>query len=195
MTYENDHEAEDRAHLARMRMDNFETFYKYYITRLVRFLTSQASNFDWAEDVAQDTMIAMWDKWDEALAYDRPDSWLFRVATRKLRRLESRARKNGRLHEDLASSGCDLLAAAGRDDWIEDNIDLISGMRSLPRRQCEVIGLHYLGGYTIPQAAEILRLKENTAKTHLKTGPESMPRHKDTPTERKRDTRITECGP
>ncbi len=188
---EHEHRAEDRAHLARMHMVNFETFYKYYIVRLVRFLTSQANNSDWAEEVAQDTMIAIWDKWDEALTYERPDSWLFRVATRKLRRLESRARKNGRLHEDLASSGCDLLAAAGRDNWIEDNIDLMSGMRALPRRQCEVIGLHYFGGYTIPEAAEILGIKENTAKTHLKRGLENLRQYQEMPSDLKLNRRIT----
>ncbi|HSZ44467.1 MAG TPA: hypothetical protein VK823_03970 [Streptosporangiaceae bacterium] len=36
-------------------------------------------------------MIAL-DKWDDLLTYERPDSRVFKVATRKLRRLEAQAR-------------------------------------------------------------------------------------------------------
>jgi hypothetical protein len=36
-------------------------------------------------------MIAL-DKWDDLLTFERPDSWVFKVATRKLRRLEAQAR-------------------------------------------------------------------------------------------------------
>ena len=47
----------------------------------------------WAEEVADDAMMIALDKWDDLLTYERPDSRVFKVATRKLRRLEAQARE------------------------------------------------------------------------------------------------------
>lgn len=57
---------------------------------------------------------------------------------------------------------------------MEDHLDLIAGMRSLPNRQCEVIGLHYFGGYTLAETADILDISIGTAKKHLNRGLESL---------------------
>jgi RNA polymerase sigma factor (sigma-70 family) len=180
----------DRGQQARLCLVSFETFYKTYRTRLVRFLKTQASNSDWAEDVADEAMMAVWDKWDELLNYERPDSWLFKVATRKLRHLESRAREDCGLHEDVASSGSDLQFAAVTDQWVEVHLDLIAAMRSLPRRQGEVIGLHYFGGYTIAETAHILGIHEGTAKKHLNRGLENLRVSQGLPDAAKRTGRI-----
>jgi RNA polymerase sigma-70 factor (ECF subfamily) len=162
-------------------MVSFDMFYKFYRTRLVRYLTSLASNSDWAEEVADDAMMAAWDKWDDLLTEERPDSWLFKVATRKLRHLEARARDHCCLHEDLASADGDLRIAAAADDWVDDHLDLIAGMRSLPRRQCEVIGLHYLGGYTLTETAQILEIREATVRKHLQRGLENLRQRQEVP--------------
>jgi RNA polymerase sigma factor (sigma-70 family) len=169
-----DREPVDRGHEARTCLDNFDKFYKFYHPRLVRYLKSQASDTGWAEEVADDAMMAVWDKWDDLLTCERPDAWLFMAATRKLRQLEARARERCCLDEDLASSEGDLRLAAVTDEWVEDHVDLIAGLRSLPRRQCEVIGLHYLVGYTLPETAQILGIPESVAEKHLSRGLESL---------------------
>jgi len=159
-----------------MCLESFEKFFKFYWPLLVRYLKSQASNSAWAEDVAEETMIAVLDRWSALLVMERPDSYLFTIATRKLRRLEAQARENCCLGEDLASAGADLRLAAAADKWVEDHHDLIAGMRSLPRRQCEVIGLHYFGGYTLAETAQILDVQEGTVKKHLNRGLENLRR-------------------
>jgi RNA polymerase sigma factor (sigma-70 family) len=168
-------------HQARVCLESFEKFYKFYQPRLVRYLTSQASDTNWAEEVADDTMMAAWNKWDHLLTYERPDSWLFMVATRKLRQLEARARERCCLKEDLASSDIDLRLAAVTDEWIEDHMDLIAGLRALPRRQCEVIGLHYLVGYTLPETAQILGMRNCVASEHLTRGLKALRQHQNIP--------------
>ncbi len=70
-----------------------DTFFTYYWPRLVRFLMTQASDSGWAEDAAAEAMSAVMDNWDLLLTYPRPDSWLFRVAIRKLRKLEQHAER------------------------------------------------------------------------------------------------------
>jgi RNA polymerase sigma-70 factor (ECF subfamily) len=151
-----------------------EAFFNYYWPRLVRYLKARAVDTNLAEDVAADAMMAFMDRWESLFTHPRPDSWLFKVATRKLRKLETRARDHCCFDEDLASSVGDLQAAAASDVWIEDHIDLIAAMRSLPSRQCEVIGLHYFGGYTIAETAEILDIEVGTAKKHLNRGLERL---------------------
>lgn len=173
----------DRAEEARncVRSGSFETFYKTYYKRLVRYLKSQANNATWAEDVAEDAMMKAMDKWDDLLTMDRPDSWLFKVAIRRLKQLESRAREQCSLREDLASTEKGVRLAAVRDEWVEDHLDLIAGMRSLPRKQCEVIGLHYLGGYTIAETAQILGIPESTARSHKARGMENLRQRRGAP--------------
>jgi RNA polymerase sigma-70 factor, ECF subfamily len=175
VTRDQDNDSSDRGHDARMRMAaGDEVFFKYYWPRLVRYLKTRAVDTNLAEDVAADAMMAFMDQWEYLLTHPRPDSWLFKVATRKLRKLETRARDHCCFDEDLASSVGDLQAAAANDVWIEDHLDLITGMRSLPSRQCEVIGLHYFGGYTLAETAEILDIHVGTVKKHLSRGLEGL---------------------
>jgi RNA polymerase sigma-70 factor (ECF subfamily) len=170
-----------RGQIARMYMVSFDSFYKFYYPRLVRSLKAQASNTSWAEDVANEAMMAVLDKWDDLITYERPDSWLYKVAIRKLRRLEARARDYCCLEEDLASSEDDLRIAAKSDQWVEEHIDLIAAIRALPRRQGEVIGLFYFDGYTLPETAQILGVQVGTVKKHLSRGLENLRQHQGVP--------------
>jgi RNA polymerase sigma factor (sigma-70 family) len=164
------HDPVERGRKARESTVSYDIFYRDYQPRLTRFLITQASDIGMAEDAAQETMIAAYHKWEAVKGYERPDSWLFMVATRKLRRMEARARDRCSLPEDLASADDDLRIAAADDRWIDDHIDLVVALRSLPRRQCEVIGLHYLLGYTLAETARMLGIEAGTAKKHLHRG-------------------------
>src|SRR5581483_8106855 len=87
VTRNQDNNSSDPGHDARMRMAaGDEVFFKYYWPRLVRYLKARAVDTNLAEDVAADAMIAFMDQWDYLFTHPRPDSWLFKVATRKLRK-------------------------------------------------------------------------------------------------------------
>jgi RNA polymerase sigma factor (sigma-70 family) len=163
MTHDDDG---DRGYQARLRMTSAEALFAYYWPRLFHFLLSQTSDTGLAEDAAADAFEAALDNWDKLLTYERPDSWLFKVAIRGLRRQEGQARKLAVLDEDLASAEGDLRATAATDEWVEDHVDLVAAMRFLPRRQGEVIGLVWLGGYTLKETAEILGVTVGTVKQH-----------------------------
>jgi RNA polymerase sigma-70 factor (ECF subfamily) len=135
-------------------------------------------------------MMDALEKWNYLRGIERPDSWLFKVATRKLHRLQARARKRDILNEDRASSAIDLRIAAVTDVWVETHVDLIAAMRSLPRRQCEVILLHFFGGYTLNETAQILDVAESTVKTHLDRGLKALRQHEGVPTPPKTPRRV-----
>jgi RNA polymerase sigma-70 factor (ECF subfamily) len=158
-------------------MVSFDTFFKSYWPCLVHFLKTQANNSRFAEDVASQAMIAASDNWSDLLTYDRPDCWLFKVAIRMLRRLEAQARHDGWLYEDSEITSEDLRREALRDEWVEDHIDLIAAVRALRRRQCEVIGLHYLCEYTLAETARMLDMPVGTVKAHLHAGLIALRKH------------------
>ncbi len=149
--------------------DSFGLFYRRNLPLLYRYLVTAAQDSSWAADLAQDAMIAACDGWDELQALDQPDRWLFKVAIRRLRRLEARARDRGWLGEDPEDS-VDLAITAATDPWVSDQLEVIVALRSLPRRQGEVVGLHYLAGYPIADVSMILGIGEGTARTQLRRG-------------------------
>lgn len=167
ITHHDEREQDDRGAQARLATESFEGFFATYWPWLNRVLISQASDAATAEDVALATFEAAWGHWDELLRYNRPDSWLYKVAVRRLRRLESKARDRGTLAEDPAGNEADLQRAALTDDWVADHLDLVAALRLLPRRQAEVITVKWLAQCTVKETAEILGVTEGTVKKQL----------------------------
>jgi RNA polymerase sigma-70 factor (ECF subfamily) len=157
----------ERGAEARLSMESLEAFFTLYWPRLVRFLRTQASNSSLAEDVAGDAFLKAWDRWDMLLRYERPDSWLFKVAIHQLRRVEARARSSDSLAEDLIASTADIQQAAVMDEWVAEHLTLIAAIRALPRRQAEVIACG-LVGYTTRETAEILGISAGTVRSNLR---------------------------
>lgn len=142
-------------------------FFGFYWPRLLRFLITQASDSSLAEEVASETFVRAWDNWDDTiLTCERPDSWLFKVAIRELRREEAKARARGILTEDPAGNVADLKNAATNDEWVAENPALTAAIRTLPRREAEVIACR-LQNYTTRETAEILGVSEGTARSQL----------------------------
>jgi RNA polymerase sigma factor (sigma-70 family) len=173
-----DHDQDKRGALARQLIgEGHDAFFKWYWPRLVRFLViqsvTQTSHSSLAEDVAGETFVKAWDNWDTLLTAERPDSWLFRVASRELRRQEAKARDRGILMEDPAGNVADLGKAAVDDEWVADNLPLIAAIRTLPRREAEVIACR-LQNYTTKETAEILGVSEGTARSQLSRATEKL---------------------
>jgi len=154
----------DQGQKAPRRSYSFDAFCRHYLPVLERYLICQAMDNRWTADIARDSMIAARGRWAALLEAERPDCWLFEAATRELRRLEARARTRCQALDDGVA---DLRIEAGADAWVCDHLGVIRAVRSLPRRQAEVVGLHYLVGYSIADAARILGICAATASTQL----------------------------
>jgi DNA-directed RNA polymerase specialized sigma24 family protein len=115
---------DERGRQARLSLVSFPTFYRQYYPLLVRILKSQSCDTRWAEDVAQDTMLAAYSKWEELLGYERPDSWLFKVAIRRLRRIEAKIRRERPYTED--SNSTEVIAVHILADFsLEETADIL----------------------------------------------------------------------
>jgi len=147
-------------------MESQEAFFRLYWPRLVRFLLTQASNSSLADEVAADAFFKALVSWDTLLRCERPDSWLFKVAIRQLRQEEAHARLTDSLAEDPIASMADIQQAAVMDEWVAEHLALTAAVRTLPRRQAEVIACA-LVSCTTSETAEILGMSEGTVRSHL----------------------------
>jgi RNA polymerase sigma-70 factor (ECF subfamily) len=141
-------------------VEPFEGFYRREYPRiaaLARVLTGPVG----AEDHAQEAMLVAYRRWREVGQMGDPAMWVRRVcaniATSQLRRrgAEARAmlRLRGRRQEPILPEPID------EDFW--------SAVRRLPRRQAQVVALHYLFDLSVADVAATLQMSEGTAKTHL----------------------------
>jgi RNA polymerase sigma-70 factor (ECF subfamily) len=165
-----DREAERREHDARISTTSFWAFFEKYDIRLRRYMIARTADSVLAEQIASETMMYAYDKWDHLLTMTRPDSWLFTVATNKLNRREAAYRKANFLREDLKSFEDDLKAVAAKDVWIETRMDIIVALRLLPRRQVEVITLHFFADQKLCDIATWMNVSEGTVKQYLSRG-------------------------
>ena len=140
--------------------ETFESFYRRElvgVAALARALCGPAH----ADDVAQEAMLVAYRRWDEVQHHERPGAWVRRVAvnlaTSTLRRRAVEARALLRL--GARPSVVVELAPSADAFWAE--------VRRLPRRQAQVVALHYLEDLSVADVAATLGCAEGTVKQHL----------------------------
>jgi len=122
-----------------------------------------------AEDVAQDTFVAFWNRTEDVdAARGSARSLLCSIARNKaidlVRREETRRR--------VLSAEASLATPASLDEstQIDDRDALLRALRSITPVQREAIELAYFGGHTYSEVARQLGVAEGTAKTRLRDG-------------------------
>jgi RNA polymerase sigma-70 factor (ECF subfamily) len=144
-------------------IESFEAFYRREYPRiaaLARVLTGPWG----AEDSAQEAMVVAYRRWREVGQMADPAMWVRRVcvniATSMLRRRTAEARAllrlRGRRQDPV------LPEPSDEDFW--------AVVRRLPRRQAQVVALHYLLDLSVADVATTLQMNEGTVKTHLSRG-------------------------
>ena len=124
-----------------------------------------------AEDLAQDAFLAAHDRWDRISAYDQPGAWVRRVvANRSIssvrkRRSEAKALVRVAFGERPALPE---ISTDGGEFW--------DAVRSLPRRQAQVVALFYLEDRPVAEIAEVLEIAPGTVKKHLFDGRQALAR-------------------
>jgi RNA polymerase sigma-70 factor (ECF subfamily) len=141
--------------------ETFEAFYRREFPRLVTLATA-LSGHALAADIAQESMLVAYRRWDVVSVYESPAGWVRGVCSHKassvVRRkaIESRALARLRLHRPYEAS-----ASIDGDDafWSE--------VRLLPRRQAQAAALFYALDLSIADIAATLECAEGTVKAHL----------------------------
>jgi RNA polymerase sigma-70 factor (ECF subfamily) len=115
-----------------------------------------------AEDLVQEAFLRLHQQWSSVASYDRPGAWVRRVvvnlATSRSRRMRTRARALVPFQRQPDHTA-EALSASTLEFW--------RAVRSLPRRQAQVVALYYEADRPVRDVAQILGCAEGTVRAHL----------------------------
>lgn len=121
-----------------------------------------------AEELVQDAFLAAHRQWSRIGSYDDLGAWLRRVVVNRsvsaVRRRVAETRALTRLGARREQPGA----------LPEPDEELWRAVRALPRRQAQVVALHYGDDRSIAQIAQILDCAEGTVKAHLHTARQAL---------------------
>jgi RNA polymerase sigma-70 factor (ECF subfamily) len=145
----------------------FERFYEREFRSVVGLAYALSGSRGASEDLAQEAFIAAHRNWDKVGAYEKPEAWVRRVVSnlsvsrfrKRTTEMKALIRFGGLRNE---TSILPALPAEAEEFW--------ATVRKLPKRQAQVIALHYLDDLRITEIAEILECSPNTVKVHLHKG-------------------------
>ena len=139
--------------------EGFEMFFKTERRAVRRVALRLSGDRGIAEDVAQETMLRAWRKWDPIAHYDVPALWARRVAINVTR---SRLRRKSPRMVPLVS--CDDHEPV---DW---DAPVFVAIRCLPERQRIAVVLRYLEDMAITDVANVMGSSEVAVRHLLSRG-------------------------
>ena len=145
----------------------FEDLFRDEHARLLRALYLVTGNRQEAEEIMQDSFLAVWERWDRVGAMEEPTGYLYRTA---MNRHRSALRRTARAARRVvgAAEGGDAFAQADERDAVA------RALGALPRRQRAAVVLTELLGYGSEEAGEILGVKAVTVRALASQGRAAM---------------------
>jgi RNA polymerase sigma-70 factor (ECF subfamily) len=157
--------------------ETFEDFYEREYARIVALALTLSGSRSGAEDLAQEAFLAAHRRWGEIASFDRPDAWVRRVvANRAMSQLRRRVAELKALSRLGRAPVVAELPPSSDEFWAE--------VRALPRRQAQVLALHYLEDLPVAEIGKILGLATGTVTAHLHAGRAALARRLQTEDER-----------
>jgi RNA polymerase sigma-70 factor, ECF subfamily len=119
-----------------------------------------------ADDVLQDTILIVRDRWDQIRTLEKPAAYWYKIAGRRARRLQGQRARRG-----CGLDPHDLLRAVPSLDDPCGEVDLREALtvllRGLPVGQRQVLWLREAAGFSVAETAMILDLRAGTVKSQL----------------------------
>jgi RNA polymerase sigma-70 factor, ECF subfamily len=145
--------------------EDFDSFYRREYPAVAALAFALSGRGSVAEDIAQEAFVVTYQRWARIRDYDKPGAYVRRVAANmavsQRRRLGAEGRAMGRLavRARLTVPGIDLPDPSF---W--------RAVRTLPRRQAQVLALYYLEDRPADEIGTILGCSAVTVRVHLHRG-------------------------
>lgn len=144
-----------------LTLDSFEEFYRREFAGVLALAYVLSGSRSAAEELTQDAFLAAHQRWDRISDYDDPRAWVRRICAN---RAVSVVRRRVSEAKALARLGARRVLP---DEMPPDDDAFWRAVRRLPRRQAQVVALHYLEDRPLADIAVVLGCAEGTVKAHL----------------------------
>lgn len=124
------------------------------------------NNRAWAEEVAQDVFLRLYEKRTSIRSGKHAEFWLRRAVTHRC--IDTLRRHSVRLEVQLEMLPEVPVSPAGRDPLLEDTLRRL--VASLPERPRAVVVLRYGEDMDVADIAAVLDMPQSTVRTHLERG-------------------------
>ena len=146
-------------------IDNtFDSFYELHARTVFGYLWRMTGSEQTAHDLTQETFVRAWNHFAKVQTYERPRSWLFRVATHLVINHTQQLRRQPPLlneeHERLLQVD-DQTAGIAEQDAV---LRILLRLRS---RERAALVLHAVLGFTCSEIARALGISDANAKVTL----------------------------
>jgi len=155
-------------------VEPYESFFRREFPKMVAVAYAMSGSRWAAEELAQEACLRAYRSWDTVSRYDKPGAWLRRVTINLANSLIRRRVSEVKALQRYVSNRIEVV-----DRHPVEEADFWSQVKSLPRRQREVIVLHYVDGLDTAEIAEVLDISESSVRTHLQRGRETLVRRLD----------------
>ena len=148
---------------------SFDDWFQRARPKLLRLASSRLRDFDEAEDVVQDSALAVWRR-HRAGAVKNLDAYAARAVWLNAIKRSTRRRRFETL-EDAELEG--LGTAPAVEAWVE-SLDMEQAIAGLPLAQQTVLRLRFYAGLSFRETAEALQISLNTAASRCRYALESL---------------------
>ncbi|MGZ3583872.1 MAG: RNA polymerase sigma factor [Ktedonobacterales bacterium] len=142
----------------------FETFFRLHEREIFGYLWHITGDEQASYDIAQETFVRAWQRFEQIRRYEQPRAWLFRVATN----LASNHRRN-RSVRDAATTRLSVGAHVAGDpaaDVVESDA-VRAALDAIPVKQRGALILRIVYGLSFSELARALDSSEAAAKMTL----------------------------
>jgi RNA polymerase sigma factor (sigma-70 family) len=148
------------------RDEEVSDFYKGFRNQLRGYLIICGCPQDEADDIVQDSFLAVRERWEQVRSLDRPKAYLFKVAVRRFWRLQGK--RAGRLYQgDPEDHLLDRPDPVDAFEIVASRNAAMALLGKLPPRQRQVLWLRLGVGFSEAETAGILSVKPGTVKSQL----------------------------
>jgi len=144
------------------------------LIRAARTICFDAQN---AEDVLQEALMDVFERWDKVSKHENPEAYVIRVMVSKhidMRRKWARRRHEKEVSFDLPE---EVLQISDQSDDVLQRLLVQSALKSLSGMQRAVLVLTYEYGFVLREVAEVLEIPTGTAASHLARGKAAVAAH------------------
>jgi RNA polymerase sigma-70 factor (ECF subfamily) len=166
---------------------DFDAFFQRYEQPVYGYLRRMLPSDEIAVEIAQEAFFRAWQHFDDLRRYDRPEAWLYRVATNlaisHLRR--KRAFSFSQIFK-RAPSESETVEAVGEHELLADPLDverqtserdvIVRVLQRLPERQRAALLLRAVYGHSCAEVAQALGISLPNARQTLSRGRERFRR-------------------